>query len=141
MPVILYNATSEASLDAKLALANGGTLEIRDAAQPAVNVAPAGNLVLEYPMGSPAFANAVADGTSATAAANGLPVNDDALVTADLVLAGHGVIRDLLSNVVLTGNVGATGSGATFELADLNPTIGDTVALTAINASEIQQGS
>lgn len=141
MPVRLPNATAEAGLDAMLALLDGGSIEMRTGNEPTANGAVSGTLVLEYALSNPAFPGSAGDGTNASAAANGLPINDDALITHDFAVDGYGIGKDSGGNKVLTGNIGATGSGATFELADLSPTLGDTVALTAINATMAQQGS
>lgn len=141
MPLRFYNATSQASVDAKTALANGGTVQLRTGAQPANNAALSGTLILEYTLPNPAFPASSANGTACTAAANGLPLNDDALAAHDFAVSGYGAIRDSLGNTIMTGDVGAVGSGEEFELADLSPGLGDTVALTAINVSEGQLGA
>lgn len=141
MTTNIYNATAQASVDAKAALANGGTVQLRTGAIPAINGAITGTLVLEYALQNPAFPASSANGTACTTAANGLPVNDDALITHDFAVSGYGAILDSGAGVVMTGDVGAVGSGAMFELADLSPDLGDTVALTAINLSEGQVGA
>ena len=141
MPLRLYDATSEASLDAKTALADGGTVQLRTGSQPANNGALTGTLILEYTLANPAFPGSSADGTSCTVTANGLPLNDDALAAHDFAVSGYGAILDSGAGVILTGDVGAVGSGEEFELADLSPGLGDTVALTAINVAEGQLGA
>lgn len=75
-------AALQAKADAMTALLNGGTIEVRDGAQPATPAtAASGTLLATLTFGSPAFGASASSGNNAVATANAITDDSDADAT------------------------------------------------------------
>ncbi len=133
MAVRVYNAVSEASCDAIVDLVDGGAsngvVRIFTGAQPAINGALTGTVLVEFALQDPAFGAAAASGSGAVATLAGTPISEDAALATGT--AGYGAILDSDDNVLWTGTVTASGGGGDFEIDNTSITIGQEVQLTA----------
>jgi hypothetical protein len=101
----------EEALEARLAIANGGALQYWNATStPTADGAITGTLLAELQLSAVAFT--VSGGT---ATAN--TISDDESIDATGV-ANYVRVVDSSGNPVVGGDLGLTGSGATFEVAD-----------------------
>ncbi len=133
----IYNSTAQASCDGMVdqvdAGAGAGTVQIRTGAQPAVNGALSGTLLVTFTMSDPAFGAASASGSGATATAASLPKTATAAATGT---AGYGAVLDSNSNVLWTGTVAT--SAADFIIDNTSINSGQTVNLTAFTVTTAQ---
>lgn len=106
---LFYDATINAGVNAIAALSNSGTLKIYTGAQPALDVAVTGTLLVTLTFGSTAFTTAVASGGNVTATANSITAG----TAGNTGTAGYFALLTSASAVIMTGSVGTSG-------ADLN---------------------
>ena len=121
-------ATCNAGLDARNALFNTGTVEIRTGTAADIDSAPTGTVLVTFTLPNPAFASAA----SRVAAMN--TVTD---VTATVANAGgtvHYVAKD--SGAAVIGNGTAGTSGTDMILSTLTWSIGDDVSITAWSTTQ-----
>ena len=137
MAIRIYNAVAATAADAVVDSvddgAGAGKVEIRSGAQPAVNGALTGTLLATFTLSDPAFGNAAADGTDATAAGASFP---KATTGAADGTAGYGAVLDSDDNVKWTGVCGQ-GSGD-FNLSNTSIANGQTVNLNSLNYNFLQ---
>lgn len=121
-------AACNAGLDARNALFNGGSVEIRSGAAADIDSAPTGTVLVTFALPNPAFG----------AATNRLStLNAVTPVTASVANAGgavHYVVKDSGSAVVGNGTAGT--SGTDMILNTLTWGIGDDVSITAWTTSQ-----
>lgn len=128
-----YDATLEAGLNAGLALANGGSLEIWSGSQPALNGSLTGTKLAKLSLSATAFANATAAAGTVSATANTI-TSANALATGT---AGYwALLRTDDATVVMTGSVGTT--GADLNLNTLSLVSGVPVAVSSLVVSQVQ---
>ncbi len=116
-------AACNAGLDARNALFNGGSVEIRSGAAADIDSAPTGTVLVTFTLPNPAFGAA----TNRIATMNAVSA-----VTASVANAGgtvHYIARDSGSAVVGNGTAGT--SGTDMILNTLTWGIGDDVSITA----------
>jgi len=116
-------AACNAGLDARNALFNGGSVEIRSGAAADIDSAPSGSILVTFSLPNPAFSAA----TNRVSTLNAVTP-----VTATAPNAGtevHYIVRDSGSAVVGNGSAGT--SGADMILNTLTWSIGDNVSITA----------
>lgn len=116
-------AACNAALDARTALFNGGSVEIRSGAAADIDSAPTGTVLITFTLPNPAF------GAAANRVATMNAVTD---VTATVANAGgqvHYVAKDSSTNVVGNGTAGT--SGTDMILNTLTWNIGDDVSITS----------
>lgn len=121
-------AECNAALDARNALANGGSVEIRSGAPADIDSAATGSVLVTFPLGSPAFGAA-----SNRASSLNLP----AAVTASSDGTGapyHYVLKDSGGNVLRNGTAGTSGTDMILSAATWSS--GDDVEITAWTTSE-----
>ena len=117
-----------AAINARNALLNGGSVEIKTGAAPDIDAAPTGTVMVTYTLLNPAFANA----SNRTATLN-LPAS----VTATLANTGgaaHYVVKN--SSGDIEGNGSAGTSGTDMILNTLTWGIGDDVSITSWNVAQ-----
>lgn len=115
-------AACNAGLDARNALFNGGSVEIRSGAAADIDSAPTGTVLVTFTLPNPAFGAA----TNRIATMNAVSA-----VTASAANAGgtaHYIVRDSGSSVVGNGTAGT--SGTDMILNTLTWGIGDDVSIT-----------
>lgn len=128
-----YDATLEAGMNAALALANGGFLDIRAGAQPALDGSITGTLLAHLPLSATAFANASAAAGTVSAAANTITTENAAATgTAGYwaLMASNG------TTVIMTGSVGT--ATADLVLNTLSLVSGSPVAVSSLTVSQVQ---
>ncbi|MGB0943126.1 MAG: hypothetical protein ACPGUE_12020 [Marinomonas sp.] len=121
-------AACNAGLNARNALFNGGSVEIRSGAAADIDAAPTGTVLVTFTLPNPAF------GAAATRIAT---MNAVTAVTATVANAGgavHYVARDSGSAVVGNGTAGT--SGTDMILNTLTWGIGDDVSITAWSTTQ-----
>lgn len=113
-------AARNAILDARNALANGGTVEYRTGSSAPVDSAPAGTVLVTFNMQANAF--------SAAASAQALVNTIDAqnATAANGGGACHYVVKDSSGNVIWNGE-----SGGALTISPLTWSIGDPVTITS----------
>lgn len=119
-----------AALDARNALLNGGSVEIRTGAAADIDSAATGTVLVTFALPVTAF------GAAAARVAN---ANAIALVTATNANAGtqvHYVAKDSLGNVRRNGTAGTSGTG--MVLNTLTWSAGDDVSITSWTNSELK---
>lgn len=135
----LANASAIAALNAVVDLidagAGAGSVVIYSGTQPAdADTALAGNTVLaQITLSDPAFGAASDNTPGAIAAASGLPLSDtsaDATGTATFFR-----VLDSDANVIMQGDVTATGGGGDMEINSTSIVAGATVRITTFNAT------
>lgn len=117
-----------AALDARNALANGGSVEIRSGAPADIDSAATGSVLVTFTLGSPAFGSA-----SNRASSLNLP----AAVTASADGTGapyHYVLKDSGGSVLRNGTAGTSGTDMILSAATWSS--GDDVEITAWTTSE-----
>ena len=134
MALLLYTAARNAAANAVVDLidadASAGRLEIRTDARPAVNAALTGTLLASIDFDDPAFGDAAAGVATAAGRPNEDP-SADATGT-----AGYGAVVDDSGDVVFTGTVGTSGSGADFILSTLSIVAGQPVSLESMTFTQ-----
>lgn len=114
-----------AAIDARNALLNSGTVEIRTGAEPAIGV-ESGTVLATFTMGASAFNAAVSGSASAI-----LPSDVTASATGT---AGHYVAKNSGSTIMRSGTAGTSGTDMILNTASI--TTGDDVSMTAWTTSE-----
>jgi hypothetical protein len=128
-----YDATLEAGLNASLALANGGFLDIYSGAQPALDGAITGVKLAHLPLSATAFAAASAAAGIVSAAANAI-TTQNALATNT---AGYAALMAANgTTVIMTMSVGT--SAADCVLNTLSLVSGVAVSVSACTVSQVQ---
>jgi len=130
-----YDSTAIASLQAVANKLNGGSIKIYTGAQPSLNGAPAGTLLVTLGFSATAFAAPTASAGTVTAVANAISAG----TAAASGTAGYCVLLDSSSAVVATGTVGT--SGADLNLSNLSIVAGANVSCSAFSLSQTQAGS
>ncbi len=137
MTLRIYNTTAQASCDGMVdqldAGAGAGTVQIRTGAQPSVNGALTGTILVTFTMSDPAFGAAAASGSGAVATAASMPKNATAAATGT---AGYGAALDSNSNVLWTGTVGTSGTDFIIDNTSINS--GQTVNFTSWTVTTAQ---
>lgn len=128
-----YNATLETEMNAGLALANGGYLEIWSGTQPALNGSLTGTKLARLPLSATAFANATATAGTVSAAANAI-TTENALATGTAGYAA--VLASDDATVIGTYSVGT--SGADCNLNTVSLVSGIPVAISSFTVSQVQ---
>lgn len=118
-------AQRNAGVDAKNALLNGGTVEIRTGAEPSIGT-ESGTVLATFTIANPAFP--AASGGSASANA----ISD---VTASATgTAGHYIAKNSSNAIIRSGTAGTSGTDMILNTSSI--TSGDNVSITAWNTSE-----
>jgi len=118
-------AQRNAGVDAKNALLNGGTLEIRTGAEPSIGT-ESGTLLAIFTLPNPAFGSAA----SGAATAN-LP---SAVTAAATGTAGHYIAKSSGAAIIRSGTAGTSGTDMILNQTAI--TSGDDVSVTAWGNSE-----
>ena len=129
---LVYDASTEAMINAFTALLNNGTLQIYTGAQPAVDGGLSGTLLATLTFGATAFANAVASGSGGSAAANTITSGN----AGNTNTAGYFALVTSGSATVGTGSVGTSGADLNFNT--LSIVSGAVVACTAFTVTQAQ---
>ena len=103
---LVYDAATEAMINAFTALLNNGTLQVYSGSQPAVDGGLSGTLLATLTFGGTAFANAVASGSGGSAAANTITSGN----AGNTNTAGYFALVTSGSATVGTGSVGTSGA-------------------------------
>lgn len=128
-----YDATLEAELNAGLALANGGFLDIYSGAQPALDGSITGTKLAHLPLSATAFANASAAAGTVSAAANAI-TTENALATGT---AGYAAIMAANgTTVIMTMSIGT--AAADCVLNTLSLVSGVAVSMSSCVVSQVQ---
>jgi hypothetical protein len=134
MPMRIANTAARTMADALTTLANGGSLRVYSGSQPAeADAAPAGTLLGQGSLPSPAFA-------AATDAAPGGRATANAISAFTASVAGTlGWFRILSSGgaTLWDGNVGLTGSGADMIVAGatLDIVLGGSITVSSLTVT------
>lgn len=121
-------AECDAALDARNALANSGSVEIRSGTAADIDSAPTGTVLATFTLGNPAFAAAASRSSS---------LNLPAAVTASADGTGapyHYVLKNSGGTVMRNGTAGTSGTDMILSAATW--TTGDDVEITAWTTSE-----
>lgn len=135
----LSNAAAIAALNAVVDLIDGGSgaglVRIYSGTEPtdADTALGAQVLLAEITLADPAFGAASDDSPGAIAAANGLPVTDTAANATGT--ASFFRVVDSNGNVIMQGDVTATGGGGDMEINSVSIVAGAAVRITAFNAT------
>lgn len=129
---LFYDATIDAAVNAVTTLLNSGTLKIYTGAQPALNAAVSGTLLVTLTFSSTAFAAAVASGGNVTATANSITAG----TAGNTGTAGYFALLSSGSAVVMTGSVGT--SGADLNLNSTSISSGASVSCSSFVFSMVQ---
>ena len=108
---LIYDASTEAMINAFTALLNNGTLQVYSGSQPAVDGGLSGTLLATMTFGATAFANAVASGSGGSAAANTITSGN----AGNTNTAGYFALVTSGSATVGTGSVGTSGADLNFN--------------------------
>ena len=129
---LVYDASTEAMINAFTALLNNGTLQVYSGSQPAVDGGLSGTLLATLTFGATAFANAVASGSGGSAAANTITSGN----AGNTNTAGYFALVTSGSATVGTGSVGTSGADLNFNT--LSIVSGAVVACTAFTVTQAQ---
>ena len=129
---LIYDASTEAMINAFTALLNNGTLQVYSGSQPAVDGGLSGTLLATMTFGATAFANAVASGSGGSAAANTITSGN----AGNTNTAGYFALVTSGSATVGTGSVGTSGADLNFNT--LSIVSGAVVACTAFTVTQAQ---
>ena len=129
---LVYDAATEAMINAFTALLNNGTLQVYSGSQPAVDGGLSGTLLATLTFGATAFANAVASGSGGSAAANTITSGN----AGNTNTAGYFALVTSGSATVGTGSVGTSGADLNFNT--LSIVSGAVVACTAFTVTQAQ---
>ena len=129
---LVYDASTEAMINAFTALLNNGTLQVYSGSQPAVDGGLSGTLLATLTFGATAFANAVASGSGGSAAANTITSGN----AGNTNTAGYFALVTSGSATVGTGSVDTSGADLNFNT--LSIVSGAVVACTAFTVTQAQ---
>ena len=129
---LVYDASTEAMINAFTALLNNGTLQVYSGSQPAVDGGLSGTLLATLTFGATAFANAVASGSGGSAAANTITSGN----AGNTNTAGYFALVTSGSATVGTGSVGTSGADLNFNT--LSIVSGAVVACTSFTVTQAQ---
>ena len=129
---LVYDASTEAMINAFTALLNNGTLQVYSGSQPSVDGGLSGTLLATMTFGATAFANAVASGSGGSAAANTITSGN----AGNTNTAGYFALVTSGSATVGTGSVGTSGADLNFNT--LSIVSGAVVACTAFTVTQAQ---
>ncbi len=129
---LVYDAATEAMINAFTALLNGGTIQVYTGAQPAADGALTGTLLATLTFSATAFAAATASGSGGSAAAGAI-VSGTAGNTGT---AGYFALVSSGSATIGTGSVGTSGADLNFNT--LTIVSGAIVACTAFSVTQAQ---
>ena len=129
---LVYDASTEAMINAFTALLNNGTLQVYSGSQPSVDGSLSGTLLATLTFGATAFANAVASGSGGSAAANTITSGN----AGNTNTAGYFALVTSGSATVGTGSVGTSGADLNFNT--LSIVSGAVVACTAFTVTQAQ---
>ena len=130
---LFYDATVIAAVNAATALLNNGFLNIYTGAQPALNGAVTGTLLVQLTFGSPAFATAVASGGTVTATANAIGAG----TAGNTGTAGwFALVASNTTTIVATGVCGTSGSD--LNMSTLAISAGTVVSCSSFTITEAQ---
>lgn len=128
-----YDATIKAGVDTEAALLNSGFLKIYTGAQPALNAAVTGTLLVTLTFSATAFPASSASAGTVTATANSITSG----TAGNSGTAGYfALVKSDNSTVVATGSVGT--SGADLNLDSLAISSGATVSCSAFTITQAQ---
>lgn len=128
-----YDATVTTGVDAVTALLDSGTLRIYTGAQPSLNGAVSGTLLVTLTLNATAFGSSSASGGTVTATANSI-TSGTAGATGT---AGYfALLKSDGTTVAATGSVGT--SGADLNLDSLSISSGATVSCSAFTITQSQ---
>ena len=108
---LVYDAATEAMINAFTALLNGGTIQVYTGAQPAADGALTGTLLATLTFSATAFAAATASGSGGSAVANSITAG----TAANTGTAGYFALVTSGSSTVGTGSVGPSGADLNFN--------------------------
>lgn len=127
---LTYDSPTKAAVDNWCANLNSGFLKIYTGAQPAVNGAVTGTLLVTLPLSATAFASSTAAGGTVTATAN-------AITSANAVATGtagyFALVKSDNTTVVGTGTVGT--SGCDLNLTSTSITSGQSIPVTSFSVT------
>ena len=129
---LVYDASTEAMINAFTALLNNGTLQVYSGSQPSVDGGLSGTLLATMTFGATAFANATASGSGGSAAANTITSGN----AGNTGTAGYFALVTSGSATVGTGSVGTSGADLNFNT--LSIVSGAVVACTAFTVTQAQ---
>ena len=130
-----YDATDIAAVNAFTALLNNGFLKIYTGAQPALNGAVTGTLLVTLTFGATAFATATAGGGTVTATANAITSG----TAGNTGTAGYfALVKSDNSTVVATGTVGT--SGCNLNGTSTSITASSNVTCSSFQITQLQNG-
>ena len=108
---LVYDASTEAMINAFTALLNNGFIEVYSGSQPSVDGSLSGTLLATMTFGATAFANATASGSGGSAAANTITGG----TAGNSGTAGYFALVTSGSATVGTGSVGTSGADLNFN--------------------------
>ena len=108
---LVYDASTEAMINAFTALLNNGFIEVYTGSQPSVDGSLSGTLLATMTFGATAFANATASGSGGSAAANTITGG----TAGNAGTAGYFALVTSGSATVGTGSVGTSGADLNFN--------------------------
>ena len=108
---LVYDAATEACINAFTALLNSGYIAVYSGSQPAVDGSLSGTLLATMTFGATAFANATASGSGGSAAANTITGG----TAGNAGTAGYFALVTSGSATVGTGSVGTSGADLNFN--------------------------
>ena len=108
---LVYDAATEACINAFTALLNNGYIEVYSGSQPSVDGSLSGTLLATLTFGATAFANATASGSGGSAVANTITSG----TAANTGTAGYFALVTSGSSTVGTGSVGTSGADLNFN--------------------------
>lgn len=129
----IYDSGITTALNSFGALLNsGGTLKIYTGAQPAVDGALTGTLLVTIAFGATAFASATASGSGGSMTANSMTAGTAGATGT----AGYFALVSSSAVTIATGACGT--SGAELNLNTTSITVGDTVSVTSFTVTQSQ---
>lgn len=129
----IYDATGIAGVNAVTALLNSGFIKIYTGAQPALNGAVTGTLLVSMTFSATAFPTATASGGTVTATANAITSG----TAGNSGTAGYfALVKSDNTTVVATGTVGT--SGADLNLNTLTITATNTVSCSSFLVTQLE---
>ena len=130
-----YDATDIAAVNAFTALLNNGFLKIYTGAQPALNGAVTGTLLVTLTFGATAFGTATAGAGTVTATANAITSG----TAGNTGTAGYfALVKSDNSTVVATGTVGT--SGCNLNGTSTSITASSNVTCSSFQITQLQNG-
>lgn len=126
---LLYDTGCTAAMNGFGAALNSGTMKIYTGAQPAVDVAVTGTLLVTLTFGAAAFAAATASGSGGSMSANAI-TSGTAVATGT---AGYFALLSSTAVVIATGSVGT--SAADLNMSSLSISSGANVACSAFTVT------